>query len=143
MNPTTQVALYSRCVENCPTVQKITWNIYYGQMNSNQNFTNWTLFDQINLYENYWFFGQNTNNFTATSDLFLNYRNETLWKFEVVYTFPTTNSSSALNFLINAPPANGSCEINPSNGTTSTLFDITCAHWYSKNNIKDYSLYSM
>ncbi len=97
----------------------------------------------MNEYENSWFFGRNTNHFTATNNLFLNYRNETLWKFEVIYTFQSVNSSSALNFMINQPPSNGSCQINPSNGNTSTIFTVTCSDWYNKDNIKDYSLYSM
>jgi hypothetical protein len=141
LNPTTQVSLDSHCVENCPTIETIKWNIYSGQ--TNLNFTKWTLFNQMNEYENSWFFGRNTNHFTATNNLFLNYRNETLWKFEVIYTFQSVNSSSALNFMINQPPSNGSCQINPSNGNTSTIFTVTCSDWYNKDNIKDYSLYSM
>jgi hypothetical protein len=137
------VALYSRCVENCTEVQSITWKIYHGQINSNSNFTKWTLFNQIDQYENNWFFGKNTPNFTATNDLFVNYPNVTLWKFEVVYRFQSVNSSSALNFLINPPPSNGSCQINPPHGNTSTIFNVTCTDWYNKDNIKDYSLYSM
>jgi len=52
------------------------------------------------------------------------------------------NSSSALNFEINPPPSNGSCEINPRNGTTNTLFNVTCSHWKIKENIKEYSLFT-
>ncbi len=48
-----------------------------------------------------------------------------------------------LNFIINPPPSNGSCQINPSNGNTSTIFTVKCSDWYNKDNIKDYSLYSM
>jgi hypothetical protein len=45
--------------------------------------------------------------------------------------------------MINSPPANGSCSITPSNGTTSTLFNIICSNWFDKDGIKDYSLYSI
>jgi hypothetical protein len=88
--------------------------------------TDWNLFDQINQYENNWFFGKNASNFTATNNLFLNYPNETLWKFEVVYTFQSVNSSSALNFLINppSPSSNGSCQINSSHENTITIFKL-------------------
>ena len=58
VNPTTQVALFSRCAGDCPTIQNITWNIYEGMMNSSSNFTQWTLFDQMNDYENIWFYGE-------------------------------------------------------------------------------------
>ena len=65
------------------------------------------------------------------------------WRFEVVYTFPSETSTSALDFIINRPPYNGSCEINPQNGTTSTLFTISCPDWFDEDGIKDYSLYCM
>ena len=57
VNPTTQVALFSICVGNCSTIQNITWNIYYGEINSSSNFTKWTLFNQT-TYQNIWFFGK-------------------------------------------------------------------------------------
>ncbi len=66
-----------------------------------------------------------------------------LWKFEVVYSFVSEISTSALNFIINQPPCNGSCSIQPQNGTTSTLFTIFCPNWYDADGIKDYSLYSI
>ncbi len=112
----------------------------------------------MNTYEDIWFFGEyllfffeylinyflgrNTSNFTATNKLFLNRPEIELWRFEVVYTFEKETSLSALNFKINPKPSNGTCSIDPSNGTTSTLFNITCSNWYKEDNIKDYSLYS-
>lgn len=64
-----------------------------------------------------------------------------LWRFEVIYTFATETSSSSLNFLVNTPPANGTCSIHPFNGTTDTVFTVSCPNWFDKNNIKDYLLY--
>jgi hypothetical protein len=58
VNPTTQVALFSFCPESCSSINNITWNIYFGIMNSSSNFTQWTLFNQTNQYENTWFFGK-------------------------------------------------------------------------------------
>jgi hypothetical protein len=66
-----------------------------------------------------------------------------LWRFEVVYKFLLATSSSALNFIINPPPSNGSCLINPQNGTTSSLFTISCPDWFDQDGIEDYSLYSI
>jgi hypothetical protein len=57
VNPTTQVALFSICVGNCTTIQNITWNIYYGTINSSSNFTKWISFNQMISYQNIWFFG--------------------------------------------------------------------------------------
>ena len=87
--------------------------------------------------------GRNTANFTATSQLFQSYSRYHLWRFEVVYTFASEQSSSALNFAINQPPQNGSCSINPLNGTTMTLFTISCPNWFDQDEIKSYSLYSL
>jgi hypothetical protein len=87
--------------------------------------------------------GANTTNFTATNQLFLSNPPIHLWRFEVVYTFAITKSTSALNFIINQPPYNGSCSISPQNGTTSTLFTISCLDWFDEDGIKDYSFYGM
>jgi hypothetical protein len=65
------------------------------------------------------------------------------WRFEVVYSFLSEISSSALNFVINHPPYNGSCSIYPLNGTTSTLFNISCPNWFDEDQIEDYSIYGI
>jgi hypothetical protein len=87
--------------------------------------------------------GGDTSNFTANNKLFLINNQINLWRFEVIYSFVSGISSSALNFIINQSPSNGSCSIDPPNGTTSTLFNISCSDWFDENGIKDYSLYSM
>ena len=159
VNPTTQVALFALCLGKCVNIQNITWNLYQGVMSTSTNTSQWIRYNQMITYENIWFFGNesflindknkiesflggNTANFTSSSQLFLSHRNTTLWRFEVVYTFPTDRSSSALNFVINQPPFNGTCSINPRNGTTSTLFSISCSNWFDDDGIKDYSFYS-
>ena len=50
--------------------------------------------------------------------------------------------SSSMDFVINQPPFNGSCQINPQNGTTRTLFTVSCLHWLDDDGIEDYTLYS-
>ena len=134
VNPTTQVALFSLCIGTCSLIQNIIWNVYSGQINSSQ----WNLFNQTNN----WFFGGRTSNFTSTNQLFLNNPQVKVWKFEVVYSFPSETSISALNFVINQPPANGSCSISPLNGTTSTSFGISCPNWFDEDGIKDYTFYN-
>jgi hypothetical protein len=160
VNPTTQVALYSVCVGNCSSIKNITWNVYSGSTNSSSNTTVWTQFNQMNVYENIWFFGKGvlfciynillifvlgteTDHFTALKKLFIDNSQIDYWRFEVVYSFATETSSSALNFVINQPPRNGSCSIAPFNGTTSTSFSITCSNWVDADGIEDYSIYSM
>jgi hypothetical protein len=87
--------------------------------------------------------GTNTSNFTATNQLFTQNPQVDYWRFEVVYSFPSGSSTSALNFIINQPPQNGSCSISPTNGTTNTLFTISCINWIDQDGIKDYLFYGM
>jgi hypothetical protein len=75
--------------------------------------------------------------------LFIDNPNIIYWRFEVVYSFLSVSSSSALNFNINQPPQYGSCSISPTNGTTSTLFTISCLNWFDTDGIKDYLFYSI
>ena len=56
VNPTTQVALFSKCLGSCSSLQNITWNIYQA-LNGSSTPTRWTLFNQIAQHENIWFFG--------------------------------------------------------------------------------------
>jgi hypothetical protein len=57
VNPTTQVALFSRCVEACTTIKNIKWNIHYALMNSSSNLSQWILFELMTSFEDIWFFG--------------------------------------------------------------------------------------
>ena len=160
LNPTSQMGLSSFCADVYIPIINITWNIYYGKRNFSSNVTEWIPLNAISQYQNKWFFGKvalvlddvhtfhcicpgfNTANLTATSDFFTSYSKIDYWRFEVVYFFPTGISISAINFQINQPPENGSCSITPQNGTTTTLFTITCKDWKDENGIKDYTIYS-
>ena len=42
--------------------------------------------------------------------------------------------------MINSPPENGRCSIDPPNGTTSSQFTVSCSNWTDDDQIKDYSL---
>lgn len=57
VNPTTQVALYALCMENCINILSISWNIYQGDMNVSSNTVQWNIFNQTAVYQNKWFFG--------------------------------------------------------------------------------------
>jgi hypothetical protein len=142
INPNTQVSLYSFCVNNCSAIEQIQWHIFVGMRNSSLNVTTWTEFNQTNVSSMISFFGTNTANFTVTKDLFLSNRHLTWWRFEVIYQSSSKRSSSSMSFLVNEPPSNGSCSISPSNGTTSTVFNLICEYWMDPDTIKDYSLYS-
>ncbi|CAF1525116.1 unnamed protein product, partial [Adineta ricciae] len=141
INPTTQVALFSTCAVNCTTIESITWTVYAGEMDLTTNVVVWALFDSTNAIDDSWFFGYDTSNFTTTNQLFLS-NTQTYWRFEVVYQFTSSTSSNAIDFMINESPYDGSCSINPTGGTTSTVFTITCFDWIDNNGVKDYTVYA-
>ncbi|CAM4981739.1 unnamed protein product, partial [Rotaria socialis] len=64
------------------------------------------------------------------------------WRFEVVYSSSLQNGSSTIDFEINQSPQNGSCSISPQNGTTTTLFNISCSNWQDSDGVQGYSFQS-
>ena len=102
-------------------------------MNTSTNISQWIRCNQMVTCRNIWFCGEvsflggNTTNFTSSNQLFLSNGNTTLWRFEVVYIFPTGQSSSALNFVINQLPFNG---------TTNTLINISCINYFDDDGLK-------
>lgn len=138
INPTTQVALSSHCLDDCPSFENIHWKIYSGILNQSTNFTQWKLFNNEILT-----YGNNTEYFTITNELFTKNSKIEYWRFEVIYQFDKNQSLSSMYFHINQRPANGSCSITPLNGTVTSLFTITCSNWFDENQIKDYSFYGL
>jgi hypothetical protein len=155
VNPTTQVALYSICLDNCQSLLHVEWQVYEGMMNASTAIVQWKCFNTTTQVD-YLFgtcscfldhlhllciAGQRTSNFTATSSLFLRHPNIDFWRFQVTYTFASIKTSSAIHFQVNQPPSNGTCSITPRNGTVNTLFTIVCSDWTDEDGIKDYAFY--
>lgn len=63
VNPTTQVALFTICIGACANILSIEWNIYQSSDNSSAT-TQWVLFNQMDSYENIWFFGKQLHHYT-------------------------------------------------------------------------------
>jgi hypothetical protein len=102
--------------------------------------SSWTLFNQKNISLRF-LSDENTSNLISNHEFFLQNSQINYWRFEVIYTFKTGKSSSSVDVIRNECPSNGFCSIHPFNGTTKTLFTISCFHWFDKDTIKDYSLY--
>ncbi|CAF3461279.1 unnamed protein product [Rotaria socialis] len=58
INPNTQVALFSVCLDNCTSIKNIKWNIYKGSMNLSTDIVKWT---QMNNSQDSFFFGWTTD----------------------------------------------------------------------------------
>ncbi|CAF1527747.1 unnamed protein product [Adineta ricciae] len=138
INPTRSISLSSTCLDSCPTVENITWNVYRESSEPcpQEFFSSGLPFQYIRKIS---LLVTNTNHFTMVDDLFLEHSR--LWKFEVAYTLRTGRGLSAPYFLIDQCPFNGSCSITPNNGTITTSFTLSCSNWFDENEIKDYSLY--
>jgi hypothetical protein len=52
------MALFSVCIGICTSINNITWNVYQGVMNATSNTVQWSQFNQMNQYQNIWFFGK-------------------------------------------------------------------------------------
>jgi hypothetical protein len=74
-------------------------------------------------------------------DLFTENKEIIYWRFEVIYFFESEMMYNSLNIEINQKPQNGSCTINPLNGTITTVFTINCSNWFDDDQIKDYTFY--
>ena len=89
--------------------------------------------------------GRNSKNLTVSNSLFLNNRTIVYWKFQSTYVVTMSKGvatgASAIQFVINSPPSNGTCTIDKNNGTTTTLFQVTCANWVDSDGINDYAFY--
>ena len=59
LNPTTQVALYSVCIDNCASLIRIHWNIYQGSLlDTLTDIVTWTPFIATGFSYNDSFFGE-------------------------------------------------------------------------------------
>jgi hypothetical protein len=58
INPTTQIALTSFCIDNCQSNINIEWNIYYGIVNSTYEIIEWNIFKNKTQYINTGIFGK-------------------------------------------------------------------------------------
>ncbi|CAF1353863.1 unnamed protein product [Adineta ricciae] len=141
INPTMQLALFSRCESNCQPIENIKWNLFYKSMNSPSSTSQWSSFEETDLYAKIYIFGANTTNVTIADYLFLTHHHVKYWRFEVTYTFRSQIGSSALDFEIQMEFVDATCSIFPTNGTTMTRFHIACYRPSELNFIREYSLY--
>ena len=134
INANDQLDLKGSCLSGCDKESAIfTYNLYMLNSSSSQwiSFTN-------NSY--YFYTGLNPQtDLTIKEELFRDFPFQTYWKIELNVYVPSKNTSgsTSIKFLVNFPPRNGSCDINPKNGTTNTLFSISCRNWIDTDGYSD------
>lgn len=109
----------------------------------NSSSAQFSLFSNLN---NYIQVGFTQTELTVKKDLFQDYSFQNVWKVELNTFFPIQNvsASASVVFLVNFPPKNGSCSMNYNNGSTDTLFSISCLNWIdSDGNVDSLAYYGL
>jgi hypothetical protein len=94
--------------------------------------------------------GEHNSDLSVSSSLFCDYPSQFEWKFEL-NLFMSSNgknrnftTTTSLLVYVNHPPKSGSCNIEPKNGTTSTLFNIHCDAWIDEvGHVAAFSFYGL
>lgn len=159
IDPTRQLMLSSYCESDCDLLSgsTIMWNIY---QRSTINHSQWNILNRTSFYDSRWFFGKikcdeselrrfdialglNSSNLTISSDMFSMNSQIEHWRFEVIYSIGSDSTSSSFDVRINRGPTNGNCSIEPKNGTSLTMFNVSCWNWFDADGIKDYSVFGL
>jgi hypothetical protein len=125
INANDQLDLKGACLSGCKNTNlKHTFNIFMLDGIKNET---------IKLENQSYYFTTDSSklNLAIRKELFQDFSTFKYWKIELVsFSFDKNlTTSSSLLFYVNQPPVPGMCNINPKNGTTSTLFTIYCTDW--------------
>ena len=127
MNSNDQLDLVGSCLVGC-TGSDLTYEFNLYMLDSSSN--TWILFTNSSYYFTW---GSSNSNLTILKNLFDDHSLQTIWKIQlnviVAYGNQSYTGSTSVQVLVNYPPLLGVCDINPRNGTTSTLFQISCNGW--------------
>ena len=130
INANDQLDLNGFCLNGCETSDNsFVYTLY--MLNSNQ----WIQFTNVSYY--FYTGSMPQTSLTVKEDLFKENVFQEIWKIELNVFVSSTNKSGSASiiFYVNFPPQQGSCDINPKNGTTNTLFSISCINWFDSNGI--------
>ena len=135
INANDQLDLKGSCLRGCNDNDTIVFSYELFFLN---NITNkWNVFKNQSYY---YLTGKSLSDLTIKKELFSDFSTQAFWKIDLVIydTNPhlvQTQASSSIIFCVNHTPLSGSCDINPKNGTTSTLFYIYCTNWIDSNGV--------
>ena len=141
INANDELDLIGYCLSNCDGLS-LTYTFYIYMLNSSSN--NWIPFTN----ESYFYKSADADsNLIISNDLFKLHSHQHIWKMELsvtvlTYTYQNLTGDSSILFYVNFPPLNGTCDIEPKNGTTNDIFNIECDNWSDgEGNIASYSYY--
>ena len=140
INANDQLDLNGYCLRGCENETSIyTYRLFMLNSSSAQ----WIPFT-VGFYSIYTDLALSQTDLTVKEELFQDYSHISVWKVELNVFNPSENTSgsAAVHFLVNFPPINGSCDINPKNGSTDSLFSIVCSNWFdSDGKLDSFSYY--
>ena len=135
INANDQLDLKGSCLKGCNANDTIVYSYELSFLNNTTN--QWSLFTN-NSY--FYVTGKVLSDLTIKKELFSDFPTQIIWKINFIINdinllLIQTQASSSIIFYVNHPPLSGSCDINPKNGTTSTLFYIYCSKWVDSNGV--------
>jgi hypothetical protein len=128
INSNDELDLMGSCLSKCDGLS-ITHTFLIYMLDSSSN--NWIPFTN----ESYFYTSiESDMNLIVLKDLFKLHSHQLIWKVEykttvLSYANQNLTGQSSLLFYVNRPPLNGTCDIEPKNGSTNDLFYITCEKW--------------
>jgi hypothetical protein len=139
INANDQLDLKGSCLSGCDMESNIfTYDLNMLSPSSNR----WISFTNNSFY---FYTGLNPQtDLTIKEELFQNFPYLPILKVDLNVYVPSKNTSGSASiiFLVNFPPRNGLCDINPKNGTTDTLFSISCWNWIDTDgNLDSFAYY--
>ena len=137
MNSNDQLDLEGSCLVGC-TGNSIIYTYSLFKLVSGT----WVPFTD-GLY--YFTSGSLNKDLTIIKNLFNDFSTQIIWKIQlnvdVVYSNQSYTGSTSMQIYVNYPPQPGICNINPTNGTTSTLFQLSCSGW--TGTVTSYNFYGI
>ena len=140
INANDQLDLKGSCLTGCNENDTLEFN--YNLYMFNSSIKQWKQFFQNNFY---YLTGKAKSGLTIKKNLFQEYFEQKIWKIELFLNVTNRQSVFAFTSLIiyvNQPPKSGYCDIDPKNGTTSTLFNLICSGWIDTDgSLANYAFY--
>jgi hypothetical protein len=134
INGNDQLDLKGSCLSGCNNNDILTFS--YELYMLDFNIQQW-----INLNNCSYFYlnGEKLSDLTIKKELFSDFYTQKIWKIDLILNDlnPLLNltqiATSSLIVYVNQPPVLGTCDIDPKNGTTSTLFSFSCSNWFQSD----------
>ena len=139
MNSNDQLELEGSCLAGCTGSISYKFSLFMFVSGTWIHFTN----------SSYYFtWGSLNSDLTIIQNLFNENSSQIIWKIQlnvdVVYLSQSYTGSTSMQIYVNYPPSPGLCNINPTNGTTSTFFQLSCNGWTDGlGTVAYFSFYSM